>query len=97
MTFSQVVEQERWKWMPFRQALSEEDQEAFDRMLECAKPQLQAEGQPARPWGLEVLLMSLSVEHEKRIAGSVKQLPRDVGGGGQRESPASHRSESPET
>jgi hypothetical protein len=40
--FSQVIEQERRRWMPFRGALSSEDQEAFDRMLACAKQQLEA-------------------------------------------------------
>jgi hypothetical protein len=31
--FSQMIEQERRRWMPFRRALSKEDQGAFDRML----------------------------------------------------------------
>jgi hypothetical protein len=43
LTFSQVIEQERRRWVPFRRALSKEDQEAFDRMFACATPQLQAE------------------------------------------------------
>jgi hypothetical protein len=52
MTFSQVIEQERRRRMPFRRALSKEDQEAFDRMFECARQQLQAEVQLGRPWGV---------------------------------------------
>ena len=31
MSFSQVLERERCRWTPFRQALSKEDQKAFDR------------------------------------------------------------------
>jgi hypothetical protein len=49
MTFSQVIEQERRRRMPFRRALSKE---AFDRMFECARQQLQAEVQLGRPWGV---------------------------------------------
>jgi hypothetical protein len=37
MPFSHVIEQEWCRWMPFRRALSKEDQEAFDRMFACAK------------------------------------------------------------
>jgi hypothetical protein len=40
MPFSQLIAQERRRWMPFRRALSKEDQEAFDRMCACAKQQL---------------------------------------------------------
>jgi hypothetical protein len=36
MPFSQLIEQERHKWPPFRRVLSKEDQEAFDRMFACA-------------------------------------------------------------
>jgi hypothetical protein len=31
--FRQLIEQERRRWMPFRRALSKEDQAVFDRML----------------------------------------------------------------
>jgi hypothetical protein len=50
MPFSQVIEQEWRRWMPFRRALSKEDQEAFDRMFACAKLQLQAEVPLKWPW-----------------------------------------------
>jgi hypothetical protein len=50
MPFSQVIVQEWRKWMPFRRALSKEDQEAFDRMFRCAKLQLQAEVPLEWPW-----------------------------------------------
>jgi hypothetical protein len=35
--FSQRIEPERRRWIPFRRALSTENQEAFDRMFACAK------------------------------------------------------------
>jgi hypothetical protein len=37
LSFSQIVEQEKRRWLSFRRALSKDDQEALDRMLSCAK------------------------------------------------------------
>jgi hypothetical protein len=45
LSFSQVIEQERRRWMSFKRALSKKDQAAFDRMFACATQQLQAEVQ----------------------------------------------------
>jgi hypothetical protein len=53
LPFSQVIEQERRRWVPFRGALSMEDQEAFDRMCACATQPLQAEVEMGRPWRFE--------------------------------------------
>jgi hypothetical protein len=33
ISFTQVIEQERRRWMPFRRVLSKEDQEALDASL----------------------------------------------------------------
>ena len=80
MTFSQVIEQERRRWLPFRRALSQEDQEAFDRMFACAKQQIEAGVQLGRPWRFEAVLMATLLEHEKRIEQLLRQLkePKDV-------------------
>jgi hypothetical protein len=72
MTFGQVIEQERRRWMPFRRALSKEDQEAFDRMFAYAKQQLQADVYHGRPWRFEAVLTAVLLEHEK-MAG--EELP----------------------
>jgi hypothetical protein len=74
MPFSQMIEQERRRWMPFQQALAKEDQEAFDRMLECAKRRLQAEVQLRRPWGCETVVMAVLLEHEKRVEQVLRRL-----------------------
>jgi hypothetical protein len=74
MPLSQMIEQERRKWMPFRRALSEEDQEAFDRMFACAKQQLQAEVQLGRPWKFEAVLMAVLLAHEKRAVELMERL-----------------------
>jgi hypothetical protein len=50
LPFSQVIEQERHRWMPLWWALSKEDQAVFDRMFACATQPLQTEVQLGRPW-----------------------------------------------
>jgi hypothetical protein len=67
LSFSQVIEQERRRWMSFRRALSKEDQEAFDRMFACATQQLQTEVQLGRPWTFEAVLMAVLLAHEKQL------------------------------
>ena len=67
LSFSQIVEQERRRWIPFRRALSKEDQEAFDRMFADAMQPLQAEVQLGRPWRFEVVLMAVLSAHAKRL------------------------------
>jgi hypothetical protein len=67
LPFSQVIEQERRRWMPFRRALSEEDQEAFDRMFACALQPLQAEVPLGRPGRFEAVIMAVLLAHEKQL------------------------------
>jgi hypothetical protein len=79
MTFSQVIERERHRWVPFQRALSKEDQEAFVRMVACAKQQLEAEVMLARPWRFEAVLIAVVLAHEKRVGEIVKRL-EELGG-----------------
>jgi hypothetical protein len=37
ISFTQVIEQERRRWMPFGRALSKEDREVFERLFACTK------------------------------------------------------------
>jgi hypothetical protein len=67
MSFGQLIEQERRRWMPCRRALPKQDQEAFDRMFACATQKLQAEVQLGRAWRVEVVLMAVLLAHEKRL------------------------------
>ena len=53
LPYSQVIEQERHRWMSFRRALSKQDQAVFDRLFAYATQQLQAEVQRGRPWRFE--------------------------------------------
>ena len=74
MTFSQVIEQERHRWMPFRRALSKEDQEAFDLIFACAKQHVQEEVLLGRPRGFEALIMAVMLEHGKRERKVLKRI-----------------------
>jgi hypothetical protein len=65
LSFSEVIEQERRRWMPFRRALSQEDQAVCDRMFAGVTQQLQAEIQLGRPWRFEAVLMAVVLAHEK--------------------------------
>jgi hypothetical protein len=65
LSFSQVIEQERRRWMLFRHALSTEDQEALDRMFADATQQLQTEMHLGRPWRFETLIIAILMAHEK--------------------------------
>jgi hypothetical protein len=73
-TFSQAIEQERRRWIPFRRVLSKEDQGAFDRMFACAKPQVQVAVLLGRPWKFEAVLMAVLLAHEKRLAQVRRRL-----------------------
>lgn len=65
--FSQVIEQERRRWVPFRRAFSKEDQEAFDRMCADATQPLHTEGHLGRTWRFEAVLMAVLSAHAKRL------------------------------
>ena len=67
LSFREVIEQERRRWMPFMRALSKEDQAMFDRMLAEAAQQLQTEVYLGRPWRFEVVLMTVLLVHEQRL------------------------------
>jgi hypothetical protein len=81
--FSQVIEQEKRRWMPFRRALAKEDQGACERMFECAKQQLEAEVQLGRPWSFEAVILAVLLEHEKRVEEMLRRLADGREGRGQ--------------
>jgi hypothetical protein len=61
------MESERERLKPFRRALSEEDQEAFDRLFDRAKFHTSAGVYMSRPWPMETVLRSICLEHGKMI------------------------------
>jgi hypothetical protein len=75
MPYSQVIESERGRLMPFRRALSKEDQQAFDRLFDRAKMHTSAGVYMAHPWPMDTILLSIILEHGKmieQILGKIK-------------------------
>jgi len=71
-----MLEKEHGSWKEFRKGLSKEDQEAFDRLFDRAKFHTAAGAYMAHPYSLEIILLSICLEHEKMlgdILGKVKE------------------------
>jgi hypothetical protein len=90
LPFSQMIEQQRRKWMPFKRALRKKDQEAFERLFECAKRQAQAEVYFPGSGSLEAVMLAGLLEHQRRIEEMLGQLTDGRGGRGEGRSPAVH-------
>jgi hypothetical protein len=65
--FSQLIEYERRRWAPFKQALPKEDRALFDQLFDCAKLHIQAGVMVSRPWPFETIIMAIVLEHQKRV------------------------------
>ena len=78
--FSQLIEAERWRWAPFRRALSKEDQAAFDRLFDCAKLHVQVGVMISRPWPFETIVMAVVLEHQRRIEEVVRRIEESMAG-----------------
>jgi hypothetical protein len=72
--FSQLIEYERRRWMPFKKALPKADQAIFDRLFDCAKLHIQAGVMVSRPWPFETIVMAVLLEHQKRLEEIVRIL-----------------------
>jgi hypothetical protein len=71
---SQLLEQERRAWAPFRRALRKVDQAAFDRLFDSAKLHVQAGVYLSRPWPFEVIAMAILLEHHQQLERLLAQL-----------------------
>ena len=72
--FSQLIEQERRRWAPFKRALPKEDQATFDHLFDCAKLHVQAGVMVSRAWPFETIVMAVMLEQEKLIGRLLHQL-----------------------
>ncbi|HYY16259.1 MAG TPA: hypothetical protein VE965_06405 [Gammaproteobacteria bacterium] len=73
-SFSRLIEQERRRWVPFRRALSQPDQEAFDHLFACITRHLQADVYLSRPRTFEAIILAVLLEHQKRIREFLQEL-----------------------
>ncbi len=74
MPYCWVMESERRRLLPFRMALSKEDQQAFDRLFDRAKMHTSAGVYMANPWPMETILLSIVLEQGKVIEGLMEKL-----------------------
>jgi hypothetical protein len=65
--FSQLIEYERRRWVPFKRALPKKDQATFDRLFDCAKLHVQAGVMVSRPLALETIVMTIILEQQKQL------------------------------
>jgi hypothetical protein len=65
--FSQLIENERRRWMPFKKGLPKADQVLFDRLFDCAKLHIQAGVMVSRPWPFETIVMAIVLEQQKQL------------------------------
>jgi hypothetical protein len=77
-SFSRLIEQERRRWVPFRRALSQPDQEAFDHLFTCITRHLQANVYLSRPRTFEAIMLTVLLEHEKRIEEVMRRLEQSL-------------------
>ncbi len=74
MPYCWVMESERRRLLPFRKALSKEDQQAFDRLFDRAKMHTSAGVYMANPWPMETILLSIVLEQGKVIEQILEKL-----------------------
>lgn len=61
------------EWKGFRRALPPEDREAFDHLLEHIRDHAAAGSNCESPDPVESMILSILLEHEKRIRGMAKE------------------------
>ncbi|MEF8847871.1 MAG: hypothetical protein V5A68_01910 [Candidatus Thermoplasmatota archaeon] len=66
-TFRSIIESFGWEWNDFKKALRQMDQEAFEEMLNHARRHAAAGTNMANPDPFEPVVMSILIEHEKKI------------------------------
>ena len=66
-TFRQLIDDAIARWSKFRRALRREDQEYFDRMFRRVRSYTQAATYQASDNPMEAILLSIALDHEKRL------------------------------
>ena len=77
LSFTQVIHREKESWSKFRRALRREDQGVFDVLFEKAKLHTAAGAYLSRPSPMEVMFLSMLLEHQKaldRLEAEVRRL-----------------------
>ena len=78
-TFRQLIDDAIARWAKFRRALRREDQEYFDRLFRRVRSYTQAATYQASDNPMEAILLSIALDHEKRLDAIERAAPRQVG------------------
>lgn len=76
-TFRLLLEGMKSRWNDYRRALRRQDQPHFDQLFEHADAHADAAGYLNAEDPFDPVLLSMLLEHEKRIAELEAQLPTD--------------------
>ena len=74
VSYNSWIAQEKEGWSKFRRALRKEDREALDRLFDYAKLHAAEAGYAARLYPFETLLITMLLEHEKKIQELERRL-----------------------
>ena len=74
-TYRDVLRATEDQWNPYRRALRRHDQQHFDRLFEHARAHADAAGYLNHQWSELPLLVSILLEHEKRLSELEDQRP----------------------
>jgi hypothetical protein len=77
-TFRQLIDDAIARWAKFRRALRREDQEYFDRLFRRVRSYTQAATYQASDNPMEAILLSIALDHEKRLDALERAAPRPV-------------------
>ncbi len=66
-TFRQLIDDAIARWSKFRRALRRDDQEYFDRLFRRVRSYTQAATYQASDNPMEAILLSIALDHEKRL------------------------------
>jgi hypothetical protein len=78
-TFRQLVDDAIARWAKFRRALRREDQEYFDRLFRRVRSYTQAATYQASDNPMEAILLSIALDHEKRLDALERAAARQTG------------------
>ncbi len=76
-TFRQLIEETAQRWTKFRRALRREDQQHFDRLFLCIRCYVQAATYQCNDNPMEAILLSITLDLEKRLSALEKLLPSE--------------------
>jgi hypothetical protein len=71
-SYSMAIEEEMQTWKHFREALSSEEQQAFDLMMDYCRMQSMAAQNACKPILFEPMVMSILLEQQKRSSVAEK-------------------------